>query len=306
MIYDSGMPNHRPSLRRLDLIQLSYLRAVASAGSVTAAAEVEHVTPQTVSGQIRVLEERLGGALLRRAGRGVELTELGRMVLRYADDILGRADDLLRAIEDPELRRPTHFRVGIGHVVPKLVACGFLRPVLALREPPRLSVRDGTEEDLFAELRLRRLDAVIAAGYLPTQEGLVARELAVSRIGVFGTSELATNYRRGFPQSLDAAPMLMPGPGSPTRRFLEAWLAGNGIVPRVVGEFDDVGHREAFAAAGAGLFFAPEIIAPELERQHGVVEIGCIADIWARYFLVTVARSFIPPGEAAIAAEWPR
>lgn len=296
----SKMPKHRQNLRRLDLAQLTYLRAIARTGSVTGAADSLDVTPQTVSGQVAVLERHLGGQLLERAGRGVRLTDLGRMVFEYADDILGRAEDLLRAVGDPGSQHPAHFHVGVGNIVPKLVAYRFLRPVLGLADQPRLIVREGAEEKLFEELQARRLDAVIASGYTPTQGGLTAMELAVSRLAVFGMPELARRFRRRFPQSLNGAPLLLPGAGSPVRRFLDAWLAGNGIVPRIIGEFDDAGHREAFGAAGEGLFFTPDIIETDLKRQYGMTVIGRLPDVWARYFLVTPARSFIPPGEAAI------
>src|SRR5690606_18177165 len=147
----SKMSNSRVNLKRLDFTQLTYLQAVAREGSVTAAAAALHVTPQTVSGQLGVLETRLGGALLERVGRNVRLTDLGHLVLEYADDILSRGEDLLRAIETPGMNRPASFRVGVGEIVPKLVAYRFLRPVLGLTAPPRLIVREGAEESLFEE-----------------------------------------------------------------------------------------------------------------------------------------------------------
>lgn len=290
------------NLRRLDFAQLAYLRAVAKTGTVTAAAESLFVTPQTVSGQLGVLEKRLGGALLERVGRGVRLTDLGEFVLGFADDILNRGADLLQAIENADAREPAAFRVGVGTIVPKLVAYRFLRPALALPNAPRLIVRKGAEEELYEQLRARRIDAVISSGQVPRQKELVTTELAVSRLSAFGTAALARRFRRGFPKCLDGAPMLLPDADAPVRRFVDDWLAGNGIAPRVVGEFEDAGHREAFGAAGAGLFFAPDIIMADLKRQYGVVSIGRLPDIWVRYYLVTPKRSFVPPAELAIRA----
>jgi LysR family transcriptional activator of nhaA len=297
---DSTMTKGLANIRRLDFAQLAYLRAVARTGSVTAAAESLHVTPQTVSGQVGVLEARLGVALLERVGRGVRLTDVAGVVLQYADDILGRGEDLLRALESVDAWRPPTFRVGVGRIVPKLVAHRFLRPVLKLAAPPRLVVREGEEEDLFEQLRSRRLDAVVSSGYTPDGTGLATTELAATRLGVFATPALARRFRRGFPRSLAGAPVLLPGAESPVRRFLDAWLAGNGIAPRVVGEFDDAGQREAFGVAGDGLFFAPDLIADDLRRQYGVVKIGRLPDVWVRYFLVTPVRAFTPPAELAI------
>lgn len=294
------------NLRRLDFAQLAYLRAVAKTGSVTAAARSLFVTPQTVSGQLGVLERRLGGALLERVGRGVQLTELGEFVLVYADDILTRGADLLQAIENAGSREPAVFRVGVGTIVPKLVAYRFLQPALKLKAPPRLIVREGTEEALYEQLRTRRIDAVISSGQTPRQKELVTTELALSRLSVFGSAALARRFRRGFPKSLNDAPLLLPDADAPVRRFLDDWMAGNHITPRIVGEFEDAGHREAFGAAGEGLFFAPDIIVADLKRQYGVVNIGRLPDVWVRYFLVTPRRNFVPPAELAIRAAYAR
>ena len=130
------------NLRHLDLVQLAYLRAVARTGSVTAAATALSVAPQTISGQLGVLEERLGVALLERVGRGVRLTDPGRLVLEYASEMLSRGEDLLRALEGAS-GQPTSFTIGIDEIVPKLVARRFLEPVLALDRivvSPRISV----------------------------------------------------------------------------------------------------------------------------------------------------------------------
>jgi LysR family transcriptional regulator, transcriptional activator of nhaA len=132
------------NLRHLDLVQLDYLRAVARTGSVTAAATALSVAPQTVSGQIGVLEERLGSPLLERVGRGVRFTDAGRLVLDYAADMLSRGEDLLRALEGSS-GQPTTFAIGVDQIVPKLVARRFLEPVLALDPAPRLVCREGNE-----------------------------------------------------------------------------------------------------------------------------------------------------------------
>ncbi len=283
-------------------MQLAYLRAVARSGSVTGAAKALSVAPQTVSGQIGVLEERLGVALLERAGRGVQLTDPGRLVLEYATEMLSRGEDLLRALEGAS-GQPTSFAIGIDEIVPKLVARRFLEPVLALEPTPRLVCREGKEADLLTDLRARRLDAMLVPSPPAEMQGLQVTLLATSAVAVFGTPSLARRFRRRFPASLAGAPLLLPGAASEARRLVDGWLASRDLRPRIVGEFDDAALREAFGAIGAGLILAPEFIGSALRKIYGVERIGALPELKARYFLVTPERRHTPPAQRAMESQ---
>jgi LysR family transcriptional activator of nhaA len=289
------------NLRHLDLTQLAYLRAVARSGSVTGAAAALSVAPQTVSGQLGVLEERLGVPLLERAGRGVRLTDAGRLVLEYASEMLSRGEDLLRALEGAA-GQPTSFAIGVDEIVPKLVARRFLEPVLGLDPAPRLVCREGNETALLSDLRARRLDAVLVPGPPTDLQGLRVTLLATSAVGVYGTPALARRIRPRFPASLAGAPLLLPGAAREARRLVEGWLASRDLRPHIVGEFDDAALREAFGAIGAGLLLAPELIGPTLRKVYGVERIGTLPELKARYFLVAPERRHRPPAQAAIEA----
>jgi LysR family transcriptional activator of nhaA len=290
------------NLRNLDLMQLAYLRAVARSGSVTGAAQALSVAPQTVSGQIGVLEERLALALLERAGRGVQLTDAGRLVLEYATEMLSRGEDLLRALEGAA-GQPTRFAIGIDEIVPKLVARRLLEPVLALEPAPRLVCREGKEADLLTDLRARRLDAVLVPGPPADMQGLHVTLLATSAVAVFGTAPLARRFRPRFPASLAGAPLLLPGAASEARRLVDGWLASRELRPRIVGEFDDAALREAFGAIGAGLILAPEFIGAALRKIYGVEHVGTLPELKARYFLVAPERRHRPPAQRAMEAQ---
>jgi LysR family transcriptional activator of nhaA len=290
------------NLRHLDIMQLAYLRAVARHGSVTGAAKALSVAPQTVSGQIGVLEERLGVALLERVGRGVQLTDAGRLVLEYASEILSRGEDLLRALEGVA-GQPTSFAIGIDDIVPKLVARRFLEPVLALEPAPRLVCREGKEGELLTDLRARRLDAVLVPGPPADMQGLQVTLLATSAVAAFGTPALARRFRPRFPASLNGAPLLLPGAASEARRLVDGWLASRNLQPRIVGEFDDAALREAFGSVGAGLLLAPDFIGAALRKIYGVERIGALPELKARYFLVTPERRHRPPAQRAIESQ---
>ena len=73
--------------RPINLKHLYYFWKVATLGGVARAGEAIHVSPQTLSGQIKILEDRLGATLFKRSGRSLALTDAGRMALEYAEEI---------------------------------------------------------------------------------------------------------------------------------------------------------------------------------------------------------------------------
>ena len=292
----------RSNLRRLDLTQLDYLRHVSRAGGVSAAAAALNVAPQTVSGQIQVLEQRLGYQLLERVGRGVQLTDAGQLVLEYGDEMLTCGEDLLEALAAEGGQWPARFAVGAGELVPKLVLRRMLQPVTEMSPMPQLVCREGSDDFLFKELVARRLDALIMSSAAPPDMGLENTLLAKSYVSAYGVPALAKRFRKGFPDSLNGAPMLLPVQDIDARRLVDNWLAARDIVPRVVGEFDDAAMREVFGAAGTGLFLAPSFVADELKALYGVERVGLFEELVARYFLVTPKRKRSLPAAEAIRA----
>ena len=288
------------NLRRLDLTQLDYLRHVARTGGVSAAASALNIAPQTVSGQIQVLEQRLGHPLLERVGRGVRLTDAGHLVLEYGDEMLASGEDLLLALEAVDSRAPARFVVGVGELVPKLVVRRLLNPITELTPVPQLVCREGPDDMLIDELLARRVDALILSSAAPVDLRLDSTLLAKSNVGAYGVTRLAKKYRPDFPNSLEGAPMLLPVQGADARRLVDTWLAGRGVSPRVVGEFDDAALREVFGASGTGLFLAPSLISAELKALYGVEHVGLFEDLVARYFLITPQRKRQLPAEKAI------
>lgn len=127
-------------MRHLNYGHLQYFHAIAREGSIAGAAKVLHLTPQTLSGQLRLLEEQCGAPLFDRVGRRLVLTELGELVLRYADEIFSLGAELARSVRDgaPGLAQP--LRVGVSQTIPKAIAHRMIAPAFSLLEPDRKSV----------------------------------------------------------------------------------------------------------------------------------------------------------------------
>ena len=287
---------------------LHYFWMVAKEGSIARASERLHLTPQTISGQLTLLEENLGEALFARVGRKLELTETGRLVLSYTDEIFslgGELEEMVRNIPDG---RPLVFKVGVADVVPKSIAYRLLAPALQLPQSVRIICREGSINSLLAELAVHRVDMVIADGPIPSDVNVRGFNHPLGDCGItfFATPKLA-NTLSNFPHGLDGAPLLLPGEMTVLRVRLEQWFDSQHIHPRVIGEFDDSALMKTFGRAGAGVFISPTPIAKEVEKQYGVVAIGQTDNVRDHFYALSVERKISHPAVAAItetAREW--
>lgn len=281
---------------------LHYFWAVAKAGGITRASERLHLTPQTISGQLSLFEEVLGETLFNRNGRHFELTEAGRMVLAYADEIFSLGQELEEVLHHRPTGRPLQFKVGVSDAVPKAVAYQLLEPAMQTTQPPRIICREGKVADLLAELAVHRLDIVIADSPMPRTVDVRGFSHLLGECGLtfFATAELAQQHPAPFPQCLDGAPLLLPGEDVAVRPRLTRWFSDHHIRPRITGEFDDGALMEAFGHAGAGIFAAPTAIAEQVMRQHGVVSIGSTEEIIEQFYAISVERKLTHPAVIAI------
>lgn len=279
--------------RRLNYLHLLYLRTVIREGSIRAAAETLHVTPQTISGQLRQLEATLGVKLLQRHGRGVAPTEHGRLAMAYADEIFRLGEDLVTHLAEGDGGAQRSLHVGINALLPRLLVRRVLAPVLDAEPAPRLDCVEGARDALLRELTARRLDAVLSAERAPAglATPVTSRELIVSPLAAFGTRALARALRDGFPGSLDGAPLLLPSTRVAARAMLDDWFASRAITPGVVGEFDDAALSEAFGEIGAGIFLAPAMLEKDIRERYRLERVGLLDGLHARLFLLTAATS---------------
>ena len=286
----------------LNYKHLHYFRTVAKAGAINRAAEKLHLTPQTLSGQISILEDRLGVALFRRTGRRLELTDAGRTALTYADEIFAVGAELEEALLNRPGARVYPFRVGIADVVPKTIAYQLLAPALTLVEPVKLICKEDRLEQLAAELAIHRLDMVLADRPLPSSMDIKGYSHPLGECGIafLATPSLASDLTPDFPVCLNGAPLLIPGEDSALRAPLLRWLERRGIQPVIVGEFNDSALMSAFGQAGAGAFPVPLTTAREVMRQYEVVELGQTQDIRERFFAISVERRLSHPAVLAV------
>lgn len=287
---------------QLNYKHLHYFWVVAKSGGVAKAGERLHVTPQSISTQMRQLESVIGAPLWRRAGRRLELTETGHLVLEHAERMFEVGEALKDALRGQRGGGTGLFRVGVTGSVVKVVAYRMLEPALAMHPAPRMLCREGRFNELLALLAVHELDLVLSDRPLPASMHVRGFNHLLLESGVtfLATSAVAKPRIGAFPHALDGAPMLLPGGDSAVRAQLVEWFDRLRIQPRVVADFDDTAVMKAFGQGGAGVFPMPTIVAAETAAQYRVVPVGRTDDVRYQLYAVSTERRLTHPAVVAI------
>jgi len=291
----------QPQSETLNHHHLFHFWTVVREGGITRASERLNVSQPTVSGQIHELEQVLGHKLLTRSGRTVVLSEMGRVVYRYADQMLSLERELLDLLNGRS-GFPETLSVGLSLVIPKLIAYQMREPALQVPKPVQLVCVHNRPERLLVDLATFGLDVVLADAPAPANVKLrcYSHLLGECPVSIYGSEALVAAHRQGFPQSLHGAPFLLPSGDSAVSLALEVWFQKNRIRPKVVGTFESSALLDTFGQAGAGLFAMPSAIDSELRRQYQVQLLGTISSVRQRFYAITVERQIRNPYVIAI------
>lgn len=286
----------------LNYHHLLYFWTFARVGSVVRASEELQLTQATVSAQLKSLEDALGEKLFRKAGRNLVLTETGKVVFGYADEIFSLGNEMMSSLKGRSEGRLARLTVGIADVLPKVVAYQLIEPALKLAEPYRIVCREGTNEELLPALAQHEIDVVLTDAPNPPSLNVKAFNHLLGECGMtlFGSAKLAQTYRRKFPKSLDGAPFLLPTRNTTARRSLDQWFESQDIRPRILAEFEDSALLKVFGRHGLGCFFAPTLIADEVRIQYQVQEIGGVDELRERFYAISLDRKLKHPAVVAI------
>jgi LysR family transcriptional activator of nhaA len=288
-------------LRHLNYSHLLYFWTVAREGSIARASQVLHLTPQTISGQLKKLEESIGEPLFNKAGRGLALTETGHIVQQYAEEIFELGAELTQRVRSQQTLMPTVFNVGIVNSVPKLVAQRIVNPALRLDDAIKVVCKEGALDSMLGDLAVHRLDLVISDRPLPPGTHVKAfnHALGSSSVSFFAHRSVARRYRH-FPECLQSEPILIPGPSVALRRELDEWFDRLSIAPRIAAEIDDSALLKAFGEAALGAFPAPTAIGDEVCSMYHARMIGTLEEIHESYYAISPERRVKHPAVLAI------
>lgn len=286
----------------LNYHHLLYFWTVAREGGVAKAADRLHLTHPTISSQIRELERALGEKLFVRVGRGLELSEMGRVVYRYADEIFSLGKELLDTVNGRPTGRPARLVVGVDDVLPKLLVRRLIEPALQGPEPLHIVVHEAPARDLFGQLSQHALDVVFSDSPLPAGSRVKAYGHLLGECGVtwFAVESIQKRARRTFPRSLGVEPLVLPTEDTALRRSLDPWFERHGLSPRVVAEISDSALMKAFGQSGLGIFPVPSAVERDVLKQFDVRIVGRSPEVRERFWAVSVERRIKHPAVVAI------
>jgi LysR family transcriptional regulator, transcriptional activator of nhaA len=289
-------------MESLNYHHLHYFWRVVRSGGISQAARELHVSSPAVSAQLRELQDFLGEPLFARAGRRLVLTEMGRTVYDYAEDIFSLGRELLDTVRNRPTGRPIRVDIGVADVLPKMIAQWLIEPALNLRESVRIVCRESTSDQRIARLATLELDVVLSDSPADASRSVRAYNhlLGESGITFVGIGAVMKQVRGKFPQCLSGVPILLPTDNTALRRDLDFWFETQDIHPQVVGEFEDYALLRAFAQSGTALFPVPSVFVRELRKQDKVIRIGSTQEVKLRFFAISTERKIKHPAVVAI------
>jgi LysR family transcriptional activator of nhaA len=287
----------------LNYHHLYYFVNVVRAGGVNQAARQLRVSAPAVSAQLRQLQAQLGEPLFTKQGRKLVLTDMGRTVAEYAEDIFALGRELLDTVKNRPTGQPIRVDIGVVDVLPKMIAHWLIQPALRLKQPVRVVCREATADQLIARLATLELDVVLS-------DSAAAPNLKVRTynhlLGDCGVSFVAIGPRASrfmgrFPKCLDGVPMLLPTDNTGFRRNLDYWFDSQGIHPKIMGEFEDYAMLRAFGKAGIAVFPVPLIFEKQIRLEDRVVvRIGKTDEVRTYFYAISSERKLRHPAVVAI------
>lgn len=281
----------------LNYRHLHYFWVVAKEGGIARGAERLGMAIQTVSAQVRALEQSLGYALFKPSGRALVLTEAGEAALSYADQIFQLGEELPGAVRDAATGQALRLRVGISDGLPKLVVRQLLQPVVE-EAATRLLCHEDEFDRLLADLALHRLDAVLSDRAAPANPNLrlYSHKLGEAPLAWFVPVVLQGRKRpRKFPACLDDLPLLLPTGHAAVRPRIDQWLERERLRPRIAGEFEDSALLTAFGLSGLGAFPASSRLQAELLADPRLALLGETPQLLEAFYLISAERRIQHP-----------
>ena len=280
----------------LNYRHLYYFWVVAKEGGMARAAARLDMAVQTVSAQVRSLEQSLGHALFKPAGRGIALTEAGVVAMAHAEQIFQLGERLPAAVRDAATGQGLRLAVGISDALPKLVVRHLLQPALGDRGV-RLLCHEDEFDRLLGDLALHRLDAVLSDRAAPPNPNLrlYSHALGEAPLAWFAPVAMAKRAKLSFPASLGEMPVLLPTAHSAVRQRLDQWFERHGLRPQVAGEFEDSALLVAFGRSGMGAFPASRWSGDDLLKDRGLQLLGDSPELVEHFFLISAERRIQHP-----------
>lgn len=279
----------------LNLHHLRLFRAVARDGTLTGAARVLNLSQSALSSQIKTLEASLGHDLFERRGRGLVLTEAGRIALDHAEAIFRTAEDLSATLRNAGTERKA-LRVGSLATLSRNFQIGFIEPLIG-RSDVEVILRSGAQAELLRALESLAIDVVLT-NLVPARDAsspYLVHGLSEQPVSLVAPATASDLVGRPMPELLSSQALILPTPESALRASFDAMVEQLGIATKVAAEADDMAMLRLLARAHAGLAVIPPIVVRDELASGRLIELGRLEGLKEEFFAVTLHRRFPNP-----------
>jgi LysR family transcriptional activator of nhaA len=279
----------------LNYHHLIYFREIANTGSISKASKKLFIGQPALSAQLKQLEEELQIELFERRNRKLILTDAGKVILKYANEIGLLGQELLQVVQKKSFTTKTTLRLGALHSVPKELVWEIVQKARSFGNC-FVSIVEGSHEELTTELLLCNVDFFISnfAGDISRDKNMNSKPFVKAAVSIYGSKKYLS-CRKNFPKSLNGVPMILPTHHSKLRHDLNYYFDSKKITILSELETQDTSLMKIFAAQGAGLAALPDLAAIDLVREQVLYKIGLLANIKEEYWIISSKRTIDNP-----------
>lgn len=281
-------------MARLNYHHLHYFWAVAKEGHLTRAADRLHVSQSALSAQIRQLEDQMGQALFVREGRTLKLTEVGHVVLGYAESIFALGSELLAVVSAGEGQRKQRLRVGSVATLSRNFQENFLRPLIGVPDV-QLVLESGSLGELLPRLSVHKLDLVLSNRPVSAdaEQPWRCRQIARQPVCLVGKPRPESQPFR-FPADLQGRALLLPGHTSEIRTHFDLLCEELKIEVTVLAEVDDMAMLRLLTRDFGGVSLVPAVVVQDELRSGQLQQYCVVPKVYESFYAITTHRRFQP------------
>lgn len=281
-------------MSRLNYHHLYYFWRVALQGNLTHVAKELHVSQSALSSQIKQLEQTMNVSLFERKGRSLNLTDMGKRVLTYANDIFNTGEELSSFLTKGVIAQKQHLSIGVLNTLSRNFIEEFINPLL--NDPDiSFSLTARRMDGLLNGLAEHELDLVLTNKPVGTEHyDQLWQSQLVSRQPLAIVGPANKKVMNDFPVGYENAQWVLPSKTSAIRDSFNALCAQWQYKPEIKAEADDMAMlRLLVRDSGAFSVLPPVVIKDEIE-QGILSQYQRLTDAYELFYAITAQRKFVP------------
>ncbi|HMQ09725.1 MAG TPA: LysR family transcriptional regulator [Oligoflexia bacterium] len=281
----------------LNYHHLYYFWQVAKCGSISKATEELRLAQPTISAQLKQLENNLGHKLFIKDGRALKLSEMGRIVYAYAQDIFSIGHDLKNTLKNLNHQGTHDLNIGITMMIPKLLSYKLINKLFNSNKKIVPHCFEDNLSSLLERLTLHEVDVVLSDAPVPPLLNIKAYNhfLGESPISFCVAQAMVEKLNGPFPHCLDQFPFILPTKDTSLRQSLLLWFEKNNIHPNFVAEIQDSALMKMLGQEGHGIFAIPSSIEQDVVKNYNTKVIGKTTAVKESIYAITIKRKIQNP-----------